>query len=140
MNLNITYDTTNIDWESVSSIIEIAGLRSADPETCKKAFLGSQVTVFAFDDDKLIGVARAISDGVRQAAIYDVAILPEYQKKGIGKILVESITNKLSGCNFILYSNVGKEGFYEKLGFRRLKTGMAKFVDEQRMVDKGFIE
>ncbi len=140
LNINIKYDSKDIDWEIVSSILEIAGLSSTDPETCKMAFLGSQVTVFAFDDDKLFGVARALSDGVKQAAIYDVAILPEYQGKGVGRLLIEGITNRLPKCNFILYSNVGKEGFYEKFGFRRLKTGMAKFIKVERMKERGFIE
>lgn len=99
----------------------------------------SQVTVFAFDEGKLIGFARAITDGVRQAAIYDVAILPEYQGIGIGKLLMENIKAKLSYCNIILYSNVGKEGFYERLGFKLLKTGMGLFVEEERAREKGFI-
>lgn len=140
MNINIKYNLTDINWEKISSILEIAGLSSTDPEICKRAFLGSQVTVFAFDDDKLVGVARALSDGVKQAAIYDVAILPEYQRKGVGKLLLEAIINKLPGCNFILYSNVGKEDFYKKFGFRRMKTGMAKFINPVRMIERGFIE
>jgi ribosomal protein S18 acetylase RimI-like enzyme len=140
MNLKITNSTENINWELVSTILAKAGLSSSEPEICKRAFLGSQVTVFAFDDENMVGTARAISDGVKQAAIYDVAILPEYQGKGIGKIMMESIMNKLQGCNFILYANVGKEGFYEKLGFKRLKTGMAKFVKPEIMASRGFTE
>lgn len=140
MNLKITYSTENINWELVSSILSKAGLSSSAPEICKKAFQGSQVTVFAFDDENMVGTSRAISDGVKQAAIYDVAILPEYQGKGIGKIMMDGIVESLPGCNFILYANVGKEGFYEKLGFRRLKTGMAKFVNTEIAVTRGFTE
>lgn len=140
MNLKITYSTENINWQMVSFILTKAGLSSSEPEICKRAFQGSQVTIFAFDDENMIGTARAISDGVKQAAIYDVAILPEYQGKGIGKIMMENIMDKLPGCNFILYANVGKEAFYEKLGFRRLKTGMAKFVKTELMTSRGFTE
>jgi len=53
---------------------------------------------------------------------------------------MENIMDKLPGCNFILYANVGKEAFYEKLGFRRLKTGMAKFVKKEIMTSRGFTE
>lgn len=140
MSINIRYDIKDVDWKTVSYILETAGLSSTNPETCKKAFLGSQVTVFAFDDNTLVGFARALSDFVKQAAIYDVAILPEYQGKGIGRLLLEGITDKLPGCTFILYSNVGKEGFYEKLGFRRLKTGMAKFINAELAEKRGFIK
>jgi ribosomal protein S18 acetylase RimI-like enzyme len=140
MNLKILYSTESINWELVSAILAKAGLSSSEPEICKRAFQGSQVTVFAFDDENMVGTARAISDGVKQAAIYDVAILPEYQGNGIGKIMMESIMDKLPGCNFILYANVGKEPFYEKLGFKRLKTGMAKFVNTEIMARRGFTE
>lgn len=140
MNINIKFETKDIDWNIVSSLLGVAGLSSTEPEICKRAFLGSQVTVFVFNNDKLIGVSRAISDCVKQAAIYDVAVLPEYQGKGIGRILIENITNKLPGCNFILYSNPGKEDFYRKFGFRLMKTGMAKFINTDRMKERGFIE
>lgn len=140
MNINIKFETNDINWKTVSFLLDAAGLNTSEPEICKRAFEGSQVTVFVFDDDRLIGVSRAISDCVKQAAIYDVAVLPEYQGKGIGKILIENITNKLPGCNFILYSNVGKEDFYRRFGFRLMKTGMAKFVNVERMKDRGFIE
>jgi len=140
LDIHFKYDIVGIDWEAVSSILEIAGLSSTKPEICRKAFQGSEVTIFVFDNGKMIGFARAISDCVMQAAIYDVALLPEYQGKGIGKMLVEGIMNRLSGCNFILYSNVGKEAFYERMGFRRLKTGMAKFINSDSMKDRGFIE
>ncbi|MDF2948446.1 MAG: hypothetical protein K0R07_460, partial [Sedimentibacter sp.] len=39
-----------------------------------------------------------------------------------------------------LYSNLGKEVFYEKMGYRRLKTGMAKFVNADNMKKRGFTE
>lgn len=140
MDLYLKHDIIDIDWTLVSDILKIAGLSSSEPKICERAFRGSQVTVFAFDDSKMIGCARAISDGVKQAAIYDVALLPEYQGKGIGRILVESLMEKLPGCNFILYSNLGKESFYEKMGYRRLKTGMAKFVNADNMKERGFTE
>lgn len=140
MNIDIKFETKDIDWNTVSSLLKAAGLSSTEPEICKRAFLGSQFTVFVFDNDKLIGVSRAISDCVKQAAIYDVAVLPEYQGKGIGRILIENITNKLPGCNFILYSNPGKEDFYRKFGFKLMKTGMAKFANADRMKERGFTE
>jgi ribosomal protein S18 acetylase RimI-like enzyme len=140
MNINIKFEPNDIDWKSVSSLLEIAGLSSTEPDICKKAYFGSQVTVFVFDDDKLIGVTRAISDGVKQAAIYEVAVLPEYQGKGVGRILMESVISRLQGFNCILYSNAGKEDFYRKFGFKLMKTGMARFVKADYMRGRGFTE
>ena len=44
-----------------------------------------------------------------------------------------------ASCHVILYASPGKEPFYEKSHFRRLKTGMALFVNAERMQEKGFI-
>jgi hypothetical protein len=40
----------------------------------------------------------------------------------------------------ILYAAAGKEGFYHKLGFRRMKTAMAIFHDQDQAVERGVIE
>jgi ribosomal protein S18 acetylase RimI-like enzyme len=86
----------------------------------------------------LIGFGRVISDGVYQAAIYDVAVLPEYQGKHVGSTIIKSIIKKIPYCNFILYASPGKEKFYEKMNFKKMKTGMALFNDVEKMQSKGF--
>ncbi len=88
----------------------------------------------------MIGFGRAISDGAYQAAIYDVAVNPEFQKKGLGNIIIENILERLPECNIILYASPGKEGFYIKNDFRKMKTGMALFTNAQTMSEKGFTE
>jgi hypothetical protein len=48
--------------------------------------------------------------------------------------------NRLPPCNVILYASPGKEGFYEKHGLRKMKTGMARFTNADRMKTRGFTE
>jgi ribosomal protein S18 acetylase RimI-like enzyme len=81
-----------------------------------------------------------ISDGEYQAAMYDVAVNPSYQGKGIGKMIVQKIMEQIPNCNVILYASPGKEVFYEKENFRRMKTGMARFINADRMKNNGFTE
>ena len=140
MNIYIKKDCSNINWSEVRHIIRIVGMSYVYEEIHRKSFENSHTVIFIFDDKKLIGFGRAISDGVRQAAIYDVAILPEYQGIGIGKLIIENIINDNPTCNFILYASPGKEGFYESLGFKKLKTGMGLFVNMERMKSRNFIE
>ena len=140
MDIYIKKDCSNINWSEVRNIIRIVGMSYVDEEIHRKSFENSHTVIFIFDDKKLIGFGRAISDGVRQAAIYDVAILPEYQGIGIGKLIIENIINDNPTCNFILYASPGKEGFYESLGFKKLKTGMGLFVNMERMKSRNFIE
>jgi ribosomal protein S18 acetylase RimI-like enzyme len=140
MNLRIQYNCIDIDWDLVSDILKNVGMAYFEGEVHKKAFENSYTVVFVFDEDKLIGFGRAISDGAYQAAIYDIAILPQYQGKNIGSIIVRSIVKCSPQCNFILYAAPGKEAFYEKLDFRKMKTGMAMFLDSEKMQEKGFTE
>ncbi|WP_027623005.1 GNAT family N-acetyltransferase [Clostridium lundense] len=140
MKLRIQCNCSNIDWNCVSDILKKVGMAYFEGEVHKKAFENSYTVVFVFDDEKLIGFGRAISDGIYQAAIYDVAVLPEYQGENMGKTIVNSILKSIPKCNFILYASPGKEAFYENLGFRKMKTGMALFYNAEKMHTRGFIE
>ncbi len=140
MELDIQLDCADVNWQFIAETLKRVGMAYAEPAAHKKAFDNSQVTVFVRREGQLIGFGRAISDGVFQAAIYDVAILPKYQAQGIGTIIIKTIMDKLSNCNFILYAAPGKEGFYQTLGFRKMKTGMALFLKAQQMKERGFTE
>lgn len=140
MSLRLQLDTTNINWELIVDTLKTVGMAYKTAEIHKRAFCNSHTVVFVFDDENLAGFGRAISDGEYQAAIYDVAVLPDYQRKGIGKMIIKTIVDNNPNCNFILYASPGKELFYEKENFKRMKTGMALFVDGERMREKGFIE
>lgn len=140
MNYRIQNDCANIDWEAVPQILKTVGMGYITAERHKKSFENSFAVTFVFDGDKLIGFGRAISDGVFQAALYDIAILPEYQRQGIGTMIVQDILKRISDCNVILYANIGKEKFYETLNFKKMRTAMAIFRNEERMRERGFIE
>jgi N-acetylglutamate synthase-like GNAT family acetyltransferase len=140
MAIQIQQSSSNVDWNTISEILKRTGMAYFAPETHKKIYEASYAIAFAYDGDRLIGCGRALSDGIYQAALYDVAVLPEYQDKGVGRSLVEAILARIGQCNVILYASPGKEGFYQKLGFRAMKTGMAKFVRAEIMAQKGFTE
>lgn len=134
------FDCSQVDWHIVSETLKRVGMAYNEPEVHKKAFENSQVTVFIFHADQLIGFGRAISDGAYQAAVHDVAVVPELQGQGIGSAIMREILKRLPQCNFILYAAPGKEDFYRKLGWRKMKTGMALFKDAEQKTKKGFTE
>lgn len=111
-----------------------------EPKIHQKAFKNSQLVAFARHEQQLIGCGRALTDFAYQAALYDIAILPEYQGHGVGRKIIESLLAQMPGCNVILYASPGKEPFYEKLGFRRMRTGMARFLKERAMQERGFTD
>jgi len=140
MEIDITFDCTNIDWNIISETLKQVGMAYYSPDEHNRAFEASFVTVFAWHNGKLVGFGRAISDGVYQAAVYDMAVIPDYQRQGIGSVIMENILKKISHCNVILYAAIGKEGFYSTLKFRKMKTGMALFRHPEKMAEKGFTE
>lgn len=133
MEVDIKHDCEGVDWRTISETLKTVGMAYYEPDLHRKAFEASHTTVFVYHAGRLIGFGRAISDGAYQAAIYDCAVLPEFQGKGIGKTIMKNILSRISQCNVILYATPGKEGFYLKYGFRKMKTGMAVFTTPQAM-------
>jgi len=140
MDVDIRFDCSGIDWTLVSETLKSVGMAYHEPDAHRRAFEASHTAVFIFHDGRMVGFGRAISDDVYQAAIYDVAVVPEFQGGGIGAIIVKEILTRVSGCTVLLYAAPGKEDFYKKFGFRKMKTGMALFTNPERMAERGFTE
>ena len=83
MDIEIKLDCSNVDWKTVSDILKDVGMGYYEPDLHKKAFNNSYVTVFVYHDNRMIGFGRAISDGANQAAIYDCAVVPEFQGRAL---------------------------------------------------------
>jgi len=140
MNLNVRFECAGVDWSIVSRTLQRVGMAYYEPDVHRKAFENSHTSVFVYDGAQLVGFGRAISDSAYQAAVYDMAVIPEYQGQGIGTTIMKHILNRVPHCNVILYAAPGKEPFYEKLGLRRMKTGMALFKKADEMQKRGFTE
>lgn len=138
MDLDLVYDATGVDWQTVTNTLREVGMAYADPAVHQRAFAASHTQVFAYRAGRLVGFGRALSDGVYQAAFYDIAVVPDHQKQGIGRAVVQALLARVTGCTVILYAAPGKEAFYQSLGLRRLKTGMALFRQPTLMAQKGF--
>lgn len=140
VNLDIQFDCSGVDWNAISETLRDVGMAHKEPGLHKKAFENSYVTVFVRHENRLIGFGRALSDGAYQAAVYDVAVAPDFQGKGIGTTIMKHILARLPQCNVILYASIGKEGFYKTLGFRKMRTAMALFIKADEMRIKGVTE
>ena len=141
MNIRLSFDTEEVNWEHAAEVFRLAPLGVREPGQLHRSFCNSYVSCFAYDLQKLVGLGRAICDGEYHAGLYDIVVLPEYQNKGIGKSIVEAIHDHLpkSLLTTILYSNPGKEPFYEKIGYHRLLTGMIRPRNVERFRERGHI-
>lgn len=140
MNLTLNDDIDRVDWGQLALVFQRAPLGERKPETLRRVFQNSGVRCFAWDGATLIGAGRAITDRISYAAIFDVVLLPEYQGKGIGRQIMNHLIEHAHAANVILHVVPGKEGFYQKLGFRRMKTAMGRFLNPEVQQRGGYIE
>ena len=91
-------------------------------EQHEKAFANSVVRL-AFDGEQLVGAARAITDGVRCAAVFDVCVLPSHRGRGIGRMVMRSLVDALAGQFVILTCDGPLQKLYGEVGFAPLHDG-----------------
>lgn len=133
-------DLAGVDWDALSHLYRIAPLGEKKPGDLRVSFGNSRYTCLIFDSDTLVGAGRALADGVDCSYLCDVAVHPDYQGIGLGKAIIQWLRDQSAGHRkIILYANPGKEGFYAKLGFRRMRTAMAIFANQQRAVETGLV-
>ncbi|MBP9502462.1 MAG: GNAT family N-acetyltransferase [Candidatus Promineofilum sp.] len=127
---NIIYSKTtgNIDWEQLT-----ADLRADDfdngrtPDELRRSFENSAAVAFARYSDRIIGKARALSDGVCNAYVVDVWTCSNYRRQGIGTRLMRLLEEQLEGQHIYLFTD-DAEAFYRTLGYQPQGVGMGIVV------------
>jgi len=95
-----------------------------DQERIGLMYEGSNLIITAWDNDKLVGVARCITDWVWSTYLGDLAIRSDYQKQGIGKKLVDLVQEKVGEQTMILLLSVPTAmEYYPKIGFTKEDRG-----------------
>lgn len=125
MKLDITYNENILTADDIILFQRKMGWTEEPKDQLIKSLSNTLFSVVAKKDDEIIGMGRLLGDAAMYWYINDVFILTEYQGLGIGKEIVKRLVqyakqNSISGTSVSIYlmSAQGKEGFYEKLGFR----------------------
>jgi GNAT superfamily N-acetyltransferase len=90
------------------------------PDDLERANQNSWLVVSAYDDDLLVGFGRVVTDHVMHAMIFDMIVLPEFQRQGIGTMILKKLVERclaLGIKDIQLFCAKGKRAFYEKNGF-----------------------
>ncbi|KGR78764.1 GNAT family N-acetyltransferase [Ureibacillus sinduriensis] len=128
IKIHSDYAVANID--EMKEVYASVGWTKHTNEVIRQVFEASNVIALVTVDGKIIGIGRGITDGVFNAAIYDVVVHRDFQRQGIAKKIMDFLLNKLSNVSCVhLISTTGNEGFYRKLGFKKLKTGMGRYLN-----------
>lgn len=91
-----------------------------NPAMVKAAFAGSLLVLGAFVQDELIGLIRAVGDGVSILYIQDILVAPEHQRKGVGKKLLQAMLAQYPSIyqTVLMTDNIPERAaFYRACGF-----------------------
>jgi GNAT superfamily N-acetyltransferase len=140
MSLRWTDSLDTVDWDELAALYRAAPLGDKKPALLKTVFGNSLYRCFVYQGESLVGVGRALADGGDCSYICDVAVMPGHQGTGLGKQIVQRLVDLSRGHRkIILYSVPGKEPFYRKFGFERMRTAMAIFDDQQVARQRGYL-
>ena len=120
----ITY-TSQMTGEEYNELRESVNWKLLTPGQAERGLAHTAFVVAARDGKRIVGMGRMLFDFGYTAYLGDVIIRPEYQGKGIGTEIVTRLKDKVMEAAeegdrimFILGAAKGKEGFYEKFGFK----------------------
>ncbi len=123
-------DDHEVDLDQLTVLFNSVGWerRTADRDRLAQLVHGSLYVVSAWEGDRLVGFARAISDGAFNAYISTVAVLPEYQKRGIGRELIRRLLDGRDHLQFVLHANDNAYPFYLHLdlGFKPFENVLVR--------------
>lgn len=112
---------TDTDLDRLVHLFHQAAFWAKDrsPQGMAVAIAHSHPVVTAWDNDHLIGFARATSDGMYRGTIWDVVIDPDYQGGGLGRRLVETVLAHphMAHVERVYLMTTHQQGFYERIGF-----------------------
>ena len=112
---------SQIDLKQLRELFRLTAFWAQDRslEDLSIAIVNSNPVISVWNGEQLIGFARATSDGIYRATIWDVIIHPEYQGSGLGRKLVETVLShpRLSRVERVYLMTTHKQQFYERIGF-----------------------
>lgn len=115
-----------VDLNQLKRLFEVTAFwaKTRDLEGLTVAIANSNPVVTVWDRQHLIGFARATSDGIYRATIWDVVIHPEYQGAGLGRKLVETVLSHplMNRVERVYLTTTHQQSFYKRIGFQENAT------------------
>ena len=118
MTVSFEPTTDNVDWDRAKADLaadEFDNGRSAD--ALRRSFENSPHVSFAFDDDRVVGMGRLLSDGVCNAYLVDVWTASSHRRQGIASTIVRQLMDCVPGQHIALQTD-DAQSLYAGLGFR----------------------
>jgi ribosomal protein S18 acetylase RimI-like enzyme len=117
MAVRVDGSLAGIDWERAKADLAADRWdngRSAD--ALRRSFEQSRHVAFARDGDRVVGMARLLSDGVCNAFLVDVWTMSSYRRRGIASRMIRLLLDEVPGQHVGLQTDDAQE-LYRSLGF-----------------------
>ena len=112
---------SKIDLNQLQALFKLGAFWATERsvEDLSIAIANSNPVISVWDRERLIGFARATSDGIYRATIWDVVIHPEYRGAGLGCKLVETVLShpQMNRVERVYLMTTHQQRFYERIGF-----------------------
>lgn len=120
----MTVKTNELSAEVFLQLYTSVGWEPPGIGQVQKALENTIATFTAYDNDKAIGMVRLIGDSGMSFYIKDFAVVPAYQSKGVGTLLLNALEDYIKehiapdwAVSLELISSNEAVGFYQKHGF-----------------------
>ena len=115
-------DDANITAEQAIDLYMRSTLGERRPihnkETFEAMLKNANLTITAWDENTLVGIARTLTDFAYVAYLADLAVDQQYQHSGIGKQLIANTQSRLGPeCMIVLLAAPKANEYYEHIGF-----------------------
>ena len=118
MTVTIDSSLDRIDWDEAKADLaadDFDNGRSA--EALRRSFAQSQHVAIARERERVVGMARLLSDGVCNAYLVDVWTASSHRRRGVASAMIEHLVEQVPGQHVGLQTD-DAQAFYESLGFR----------------------
>lgn len=114
-------DRREVKREDIIGLYRANKWSSVDkPNKLYKALINSHSLITAWDNDKLVGLGNAISDGYLVVYYPHLLVHPDFQGNGIGKMIVDKMQEKYKSFHMqMLTADEKAIDFYKRQGFER---------------------
>jgi len=118
MSVRIERSLEGVDWSAAKEDLSRDDFDNGrSPDALRRSFERSQHVALARDGDRLVGMARLLSDGVCNAYLLDVWTASTHRRQGIASAMVDDLAQRVHGQHIGLQTDDARR-FYATLGFR----------------------
>lgn len=125
-NILFSVEKSRVDLLQLQELLNVTAFWAKERpiEDLAVAIANSDPVASVWDDERMIGCARANSDGIYRATIWDVVVHPDYQGLGLGRKLVETLIShpRLNRVERVYLTTTHQQTFYERIGFQENST------------------